>query len=196
MARQEQDRLRHSEFELVSERIALTARVAARYKAGAQDQIAVDAFLTLLGRANIELKKWRSWAKGFSSALREAQKSTGGLPKGYLWQAPFVDFWKPFDPIERRLVDLAKDLEGMSLDNTQLGKSAGKAAQLVYPSRGARIEDAIRGFKFFPNPTTGQEEIAYPATDLESWHKAFMSWVESSIRQTESIERRLRKKLQ
>ena len=169
--------------------VARSYLVATRYLAASG---ATDRVTTLLRQAEVELKKLRAWGKGFDPVLRSSLQTSRDLPSGYVWQDRFVDYWEPFDPIERRVVDIAGELEGLGLDEPGLKALTVQASQHVYPPRGARIEDAIKDPEFFEDAER-QIRIAYTVKNLTSWHRHFMTWVEGSIQGLDSTLKASRK---
>jgi hypothetical protein len=164
--------------------VATRYKVASRYKTASNEELASN-----FQEALRELKKYKAWVQEFPSTLKDAERSTEGLPEGHVWQAAFVDFWKPFDPIERRLMELYDELT-INLDDTRLW---GEASHYLDPPRGARIEDAISKPRFF-NDASGKSQIAYPVKILESWYEKFSKWVDESIRGLGAVQAQAKRK--
>src|SRR5690606_36032485 len=152
--------------------------VATRYKVASRFLEARGAELASnFDDALRELKKFKAWSSGFASTLRDSIRASSDIPEGFVWQEQFVDFWKPFDPIERRLMDISDEIH-LNLDDLRLW---GEVSHFLDPPRGARIEDAISQLKFLDD-SKGQERIAYPVATLEAWHKNFSKWIDGAIR--------------
>lgn len=169
-------------------RVALQYRVASRYRAARTDE--AKALIGLLMRARTELQKWKAWSRSFDATLRGSSRE--GLPPGYVWQEGWVDFWEPFDPIERRLLDILSDIEDLGSDHPDLKEYTSEAVGYVEPPKGARIEDAIKGPKFIDHPSTGGSEIAYSERNLKGWDQRFSRWVDSSIRGIDSLANKVK----
>lgn len=137
--------------------------------------MAASETAVLLDEGLQELKKYQAWIRGFDTTLRSAQKDSQGLPSGYLWQDEFVDFWKPFDAIQREVVDLLDRLEE---ENPEVWKVA---HPLLDPPRQAQIEFAIAKPKFVQLPGEPYSRIAYPEAQLKAWARNFSGWVSKAL---------------
>lgn len=164
--------------------VATRYKVAARFLEAGNTELAGN-----FEDAIRELKKFKAWSGGFDSTLRDAIRSSSDIREGYVWQEQFVDFWKPFDPIERRLMDLSDEIH-LNLDGSGLW---GEASHFLDPPRGARIEDAISQPNFLKD-SKGEERIAYPVAILEAWHKSFSKWVDGAIRGLDVVRKKARRK--
>lgn len=164
--------------------VAIRYKVAARYLAAGDTELAGN-----FEDALRELKKFKAWSAGFDATLRDAIRSSVDTPKGFVWQEQFVDFWKPFDPIERRLMDLSDEIH-LNLDDPRLW---GEASHFLDPPRGARIEDAISQPNFLKD-SKGEERIAYPVAILEAWHKSFSKWIDGAIRGLGAVQKKAQQK--
>lgn len=172
--------------------MALNSRVASRYMARTAGSEDAQGLIEYLNMARVELLKWRAWSKGFDRVLQEAKADTEGLPEGYVWQTPFVDFWKPFDPIERRLISLANEIDDLGFDLDELKPFTDEATTFVDPPQGARIGDAIANPKFVTHPATNSSQIAYLEKDLLDWKRQFIRWLEEALRGLDRIIAKVR----
>lgn len=102
-------------------------------------------------------------------AVREAD----GLPARWVWQTQFVPFFDGFERFETQLQDLN--------DATFDAPSPALSEATELPPR-ARITFAIADFQFFPDPRTGQDEIAYDVDTLKQWAAAFNRWTTQAVR--------------
>ena len=116
----------------------------------------------------------RTWLKGFPMALREARKDTDDIPKGWVWQDPFVGFFEGYDLYQKQLFDLGQKLKAI---NTPEAKAARAATE---PPKSARINQAIKTIDFAMHPDTGQDHIIYPESTLEAWQTRFSAWATKS----------------
>jgi len=180
-----------------SDKEATVSKVATRYLVASRYIEASDEGITdLYQKAQTEVRKWKAWVSGFDSTLRLALRDSEGLPSGYVWQDEFVKFWKPFDPIERRLMDITDLIEDSSLENRSLYAIYNEASMYLDPPRGARIEDAIQHPSFYDHPKYGKSHIAYPIRDLTEWNKKFSKWAEDAIRGLSKVISKAKKKSQ
>lgn len=164
--------------------VALRYKVASRYLMAGNAELAGN-----FEDAIRELKKFKAWSGGFDGTLKDAILSSTDISKDYVWQEELVSFWKPFDPIERRLMDLSDEIH-LNLDDSRLW---GEASHFLDPPRGARIEDAISRPQFL-NDAAGESRIAYAVQTLEAWHKNFSKWVEGAIRGLTAVQKKAQRK--
>jgi hypothetical protein len=161
------------------------SRVASRYlKVAASKELE-----NLLKDALSELKKWKAWSGGFQFTLKDAQKGAEGLSPGEVWQDEFVAFWKPFDPIERRLIDISDAIVPVLADAMLWAE----VTNYLDPPRGARIEDAISKVLFRDHPKKGSH-IAYTVADLEAWDQKFTKWLDGAISGVNKVKAKAKKK--
>lgn len=133
----------------------------------------------ILAQTRGELLKMKAWASSFRSTLSDAKADSADAPRGHVWQDHWVDFWAPFDPIQRRLYKLEGSL---SRENRDL---ADESDGFFEPPKAARIDEAISHPKFAKRQ--GKDHIAYSEKKLVEWHKAFSWWVDYAIRSVESL---------
>lgn len=137
----------------------------------------------ILQKALQELKKLQSWSRAFPTVLREALKDTEDLPDGYVWQDEFVEYWTPFDPIERRMFDILDDL-------AVYPEIQGEVEPYLDPPKGSRVTDAISDPLFMVKSENNRPNLAYSVKRLKAWNKNFTRWVQQSIRGVEAALRR------
>jgi len=170
---------------MVAHHLGIPSRVAVRY----EQSEGTRELTSGLTKARVELSKWQVWSRGFEDTLREADRE--GLPSGYVWQRDWVDYWEPFDPIERRLLGMLTDLEGLGVDFPHLVPYVDEAVSYLDPPLGGRIEDAIKRPKFGTHPSTGRSEIIYEERLLRSWHLLFTRWLDAAIQGVDSLIEKL-----
>jgi hypothetical protein len=127
----------------------------------------------------VELKKLQAWTRGFDAAYRASQKSSEGAPDGYVWQDDWVEFWYPFNPIQRKLYSYQESLEALG------GDYATDVEAYIEPPRAARIDEVLDNPKFAERD--GVDHIIYSKKDLQEWYKAFSWWVDYSVKGVQTL---------
>lgn len=130
----------------------------------------------MLRQIEVVHTRLQTWLKGFP--LQEAQEDTGTLPRGWIWQDPFVGFFESYDTYQHQLSILSGKLT--TLAQTEDPQVIKKAKMTVEPPKKAQIDQAISTIDFAANPDTGQDEIIYPRANLVTWQAAFKDWTTSS----------------
>lgn len=149
----------------------MSTKVARRFMASSTDSI--------LRKSLGELKKMKAWAGSFNPTLADAKRDSEDAPRGHVWQEPWVDFWAPFDPIQRSLYRLETRLSRMDPN------LADEADKFFEPPKSARIDEAISHPKFAERD--GKDHIAYSEKKLVEWYRAFDWWVDYAINGVENL---------
>lgn len=125
----------------------------------------------------------QTWLRGFP--LQEALKNTASLPKGWIWQEPFVGFFERYDTYQDQLYDLGQKLDVLSLVSDP--GVIKKARFVIEPPKGARIDQAINDIEFAPHPDMGQNQIIYPKANIDGWYSKFSDWTSKSSKLLKSL---------
>jgi len=138
-------------------------------------------FQPTVARAERVLSRIEEWGAQFPGVLRQAEGEVEGLPRGWVWQNRFVDFFKGFDVYQDQLRELDYTMEGLAISSDPFAELAGDARQATKgPGRLGRISYAISEINFALDPDTGEDGLLYRVDKLKGWHRAFMNWVTSS----------------
>jgi hypothetical protein len=140
----------------------------------------LPSVLQQLGEVHIRIQ---TWLKGFP--LQEAQKNTATLPKGWVWQDPFVGFFEGYDSYQQHLNSLGDKLAYLA--QTSDPQVIKKARTTIEPPKKAQIDQAISTLDFAVNPDTGQDSIIYPKMNLVSWKTSFHDWTIKSSKILRSL---------
>lgn len=143
--------------------------------------------MAVLKKAEFELRKYKAWIEDFPAALRAAQQSSTDIPDGHVWQDEFVDYWTPFDSIQRQMYDLDEVLEDIQLEKGDFAHYAEQARRYLDPPRKAQIEYAIANPEFRRHPGQDRDLIAYPETRLVQWFRNASRWVEQALRSLQKV---------
>jgi len=138
-------------------------------------------FKPTLARADRVMSRVEEWGKQFSGVLRQAKTENEGAPNGWVWQTPFISYFKGFDVYQSQLRDLDYTMEGLAISSDPFADQAAEARNATKgPGRVGRISHAISDLDFAYDPVAGDERLLYRVATLEGWHRAFMKWVSNS----------------
>jgi len=138
-------------------------------------------FLPSVARAERVLSRIEEWGKQFPGVLRQAEAEVEGLPRGWVWQKRFVDYFKGFDVYQEQLRELDYTMEGLALSSDPYADLASEARQATKGPRGiGRISHAISDINFALDPETGEDGLLYRVDRLKGWHRAFTNWASGS----------------
>lgn len=147
-------------------------------------------FQPTLGKTQRVLAQLKGWFRQFPSTLRRAKAENEGAPRGWVWQAPFIAYFKRFDIYRSQLRDLDYTMEGLAVGPDPSAPLAGEARKATKgPPRKGRVSYAIGKIDFAFDPTAGEEGLIYPVPRLEEWATAFSSWVKKSEALLDRLER-------
>jgi hypothetical protein len=131
------------------------------------------------------LRKYEAWAKSFPALLTQA-RAVDGAPLGSVWQDELVDYWGPFDAIQKEMFELSDDLQSVLEDSGRIG--VWKAIEKdLDPTHDAQIEFATAEGAFVDLPGS-RSRIAHPVRRLEAWHRNFTRWVAGAIRHVKGMK--------
>jgi hypothetical protein len=153
---------------------------------GSRDRIASrDLTSEYLDQALAQLKKYETWAAGFSETLAHARLASTELGEPLVWQDDFVDFWEPFTVIQEELIGL---YEGLRRVNAAL---ADLIEAYIDPPQNAQIEYGTENARFLDREGYHRRQIAYSVDRLKAWHRNFAHWVRVAIREIEIARREI-----
>jgi hypothetical protein len=153
---------------------------------GSSDRIASRALTSkYLTEALAELKKYETWAAGFSETLAHARRASAELGEGLVWQDDFVDFWEPFTVIQRELIGLFEQLRGVNVALADLVEA------YIDPPHNAQIEYATDAASFLDREGYDRKQIAYDVGRLRAWHRHFQHWTRVAVRELEMARREI-----
>jgi hypothetical protein len=154
------------------ERVAL--RAAARFQKKA---VTSSELVDTLDHGIGVLRRMRAWFTGYSQILLHAD--TSSLPKGWIWQDAFMDFFKEGESLQSELSMIDTSLEDITGTDATFANLARSGTS--EPPRKARFDFALSVFEFFPD-ATGEDNIAYDMGTLQEWARGFGSWLATSTK--------------
>jgi len=138
-----------------------------------------------LDQAVAQLKKYQTWAAGFSETLAHARRASEELEDPLVWQDDFVDFWEPFTTIQRDLIELYEALRRVNAALADLVEA------YIDPPQSAQIEYATEGSRFLDRDGYHRKQIAYSVARLQAWHRNFARWIRLAVGELEIARREI-----
>lgn len=138
-----------------------------------------------LNQALAQLKKYQTWAAGFSDTLAHARRASTELGTDLVWQDDFVDFWEPFTVIQSALIELYEQLRRVNAALADLVEA------YIDPPQNAQIEHATESASFLAREGYHRKQIAYTVDRLQSWHRNFTHWTRVAIRELQIAGREI-----
>ncbi len=150
-------------------------------------------FQPTLAKTQRVVAQLKDWVRQFPSTLRQAKAEGEGAPRGWVWQAPFIVYFKRLDIFRDQLRDLDYTMEGLASGPDLSAPLADKARKVTKgPPRKGRVSYAIGKIDFAFDPTVGEEGLIYQEARLQEWAGAFTSWATKSEALLDRLEREAR----
>lgn len=167
-------------------------RVAALFQAQTKTAAKVSELKPSVEEALEIHKDLAAWVNKFETVIQRAPRT--GLEPGWVWQDSVLGFLHQLEGFLTQLKDLDETLESIYLsEDSKFGDIANAArGGTIEAPRKARLEYAISNFEFYPDPKTGQDQIAYKEATLADWANEFERWVANAIRVLSDQKRRLK----
>jgi len=152
-------------------------KVAARFAA---EQTKAELLKNTIEEFGKALRYLSRFSSVLSAALHEDRTT---LEPDEVWQDQFVRYWKDWDPIRKRLEDLASDLGDLSLYDLEAHIKKATAETSGTPSYNPNSPYQIgyatndgTGHTTFRKTPQGRQHIAYKVDRLKTWGEAMVRW--------------------